>query len=92
MEKLPHSLMAPSEPLAVIVVSAAWCPTCPVAKKKAAAIATAAGAACYWVDMDERPELAARYRVAALPGIVIIRGGEHVGTVALPMLAEALQE
>ncbi len=44
------------------------------------------------VDVDEEPELAARYRVQSIPNVVIFRDGEIVGTLVGARPYEAFAE
>jgi len=69
---------AMKRPVAVVDFSATWCGPCrmlaPVLEEVSEKLAGKAD--FYNVDVDEAPELAAKYRVNSVPCVVLLKNGE----------------
>jgi thioredoxin 1 len=65
----------------VIEFWAAWCPSCKTIAPALEAIATeqVQRVRIFKVNVDEHPELAARYEVMSIPTVLVFKGGDLVG-------------
>jgi thioredoxin 1 len=75
-DRFETDVLGSAEPV-LVDFFAAWCGPCralaPVVEKLAGE-----GYRVCKVDIEARPDLASRYRVSALPTLVVLRGGEEV--------------
>jgi len=61
---------------------APWCGPCRAMKPTLEAVATARGLRTALVNVDDHPELAARFAIRSIPALKLFRGGELVAELA----------
>lgn len=67
--------------VALVDFSATWCGPCKMLAPVLEEISDELDGkvAFYNIDVDENPELAARYRVSSIPALVLLKKGEKAG-------------
>jgi thioredoxin 1 len=64
----------------VIDFHATWCSPCKVQKPILEKVAKELGVEVEYVDIEEQPEMAAKYKVRSVPTMVILKDGEIKNT------------